>query len=423
MPIEKNTHVVVDNSLVIYQRERTRVWQCKYLLKGKWYRCSTREHDMTAAIRSANMILMEAHMRERFHVVPTSRLFRDVAKLAVKRMEEEMRVGEGRVIYKDYIFVINKYLIPALHTKFIDRITYDDIQDLSVWRINKMRKIPVKSTMKNHNAALNKVFDEAILRNYMKGADRPKLQATGKPSERRPVFTMNEARRLLKGLDFWIRDASTENLQVRLLLKDYIYVLLDTGARPGRELLSLTWANIQYATYTNDRLVIHFEKSKTGRRTAIAKRMTIEALDNIAKRNYGKPLSNLIEYQTTEEIFRHKSVFVGQIRGQAKLIRPINFEKQFAAYLKMMNLLTDRITGRPRTFYSLRHTYATFALLYDKINIHTLSKQMGTSVQMIEKHYSHLDSERAIDQLGSERTMALLDAVDKPKGNLQVVKS
>ena len=28
-----------------------------------------------------------------------------------------------------------------------------------------------------------------------------------------------------------------------------------------------------------------------------------------------------------------------------------------------------------------------------------------------------------LDQLGSERTMALLDAVDKPKGNLQVVKS
>ena len=82
MPIEKNTHIVVDNSLIIYQRERTRVWQCKYLLKGKWYRCSTREHDMTAAIRSANMILMEAHMRERFYVVPTSRLFRDVAKLA-----------------------------------------------------------------------------------------------------------------------------------------------------------------------------------------------------------------------------------------------------------------------------------------------------------------------------------------------------
>jgi integrase len=277
--------------------------------------------------------------------------------------------------------------------------------------------------MKNHNAALNKVFDEAILRSYMKGADRPKLQATGKPSERRPVFTMNEARRLIKGLDLWIRDASTENLQVRLLLKDYIYVLLDTGARPGRELFSLTWANIQYASYTNDRLVIHFEKSKTGRRTAIAKRMTIEALDNIAKRNYGKPLSNLIEYQTTEEIFRHKSVFVSQIRGQAKLIRPINFEKQFAAYLKMMNLLTDRLTGRPRTFYSLRHTYATFALLYDKINIHTLSKQMGTSVEMIEKHYSHLDSEQAIDQLGSERTMALLDLIDKPKGNLQVVKS
>lgn len=132
MPIEKNTHVVVDNSLVICQRERTSVWQYKYLLKDKWYRCSTRELDITAAIRSANMILMKAHMRERFHIAPTSRLFRDVAKLAIKRMEEELRVGEGRVIYKDCIFVINKYLIPASHNKFIDRISYDAIQDLSV---------------------------------------------------------------------------------------------------------------------------------------------------------------------------------------------------------------------------------------------------------------------------------------------------
>lgn len=148
MPIEKISHAVVEGVLYIYQRERTSIWYCRYRLKDKWYRCSTREHDMTAAIRSANMILMEAHMRDRFHVVPTSKLFHDVAKLAIKRMEEEMRVGEGRVIYKDYIFVINKYLIPAFHNKFIDRITYDDIQDLSVWRINKMRKIPVKSTIK-----------------------------------------------------------------------------------------------------------------------------------------------------------------------------------------------------------------------------------------------------------------------------------
>lgn len=421
MPAEKISHAIVLDTLYIYQRERTRVWYCRYRIKQHWYRASTYEHDMTKAIQSANMIFMEANMRDRFQVHATSKLFRDIACLAIKRMEEELNVGQGRVIYKDYIFVINKYLIPAFKDKFIDRMTYDDIEDLDLWRINKMRKVPVKSTMKNHNAALNKVFDEAILRGYMKASDRPRLKAKGKPSERRPVFTMQEARRLLFSLDHWIRDAHEDNVEIRKLFKDYVYVLLDTGARPGRELLSLTWANVQFASHTDDRLVIHFEQSKTGRRTAIAKRMSIEALDNIAKRNYGKPLSHLIEYRNTDAIFRHKSLCNPRIQNTHRLIKPINFEKQFAAYLKYSNLLLDKLTGKPRTFYSLRHTYATFALIYDKINIHTLAKQMGTSVQMIEKHYSHLDSERAIDQLGGERTTALIEAFERPIKKFKVV--
>ncbi len=66
------------------------------------------------------------------------------------------------------------------------------------------------------------------------------------------------------------------------------------------------------------------------------------------------------------------------------------------------------VTGNPRTFYSIRHTYATFALTYDTINIHNLARQMGTSVVMIEKHYSHLDAEKATEQLGGEKMRGLL---------------
>jgi integrase len=49
-------------------------------------------------------------------------------------------------------------------------------------------------------------------------------------------------------------------------------------------------------------------------------------------------------------------------------------------------LLKDRYGDR-RTLYSLRHTYATFALT-NRVDIHVLARQMGTSIGMIEKHYS-----------------------------------
>jgi integrase len=61
-------------------------------------------------------------------------------------------------------------------------------------------------------------------------------------------------------------------------------------------------------------------------------------------------------------------------------------------------LLRD-IDGKKRTLYSLRHTYATLALLTGDIDIHTLARQMGNSVLMIERHYSKLTATMAAERL------------------------
>ena len=39
------------------------------------------------------------------------------------------------------------------------------------------------------------------------------------------------------------------------------------------------------------------------------------------------------------------------------------------------------------SYYCLRHTFATYRLQYGKIDIRTLAKVMGCSVNYIEKHY------------------------------------
>jgi integrase len=64
----------------------------------------------------------------------------------------------------------------------------------------------------------------------------------------------------------------------------------------------------------------------------------------------------------------------------------------------------NELTGKRRVLYSLRHTYATIALQIDKVEIHTLSLQIGTSVGMIEQHYSHLDAVKAAHQLRGEQS-------------------
>jgi integrase len=395
-----NTHEVIQRTLFVYKRARSAVWQCRYQINHKWFTETTREYLLEDAKRVAHMILMDAAIKQRYNVAPISHLFKDVAKLTIKRMEEELRLKEGRVIYKDYIFVIKRYLLPVLGVKPINQLSFKDMEELATKRIENMGHEPTKSTLKTHNAALSKVLTEAVMRGYMTEAQKPVLLTVGRSTERRPEFSLAEIKTLLKGFDGWISLATEEQIEIRLLLKDYVEALLDTGARPGRELLELRWANLKYAE-DKTKLIINFNLSKTGKRTAVGRTMAIMALERIAHRNYAHSLDSLILSQNAEHIFRHKSKY-------QKLIRPVNFEKQMAFYLDHLKMLKCPITGNKRTFYSIRHTYATFALTYDKINIHTLARQMGTSVVMIEKHYSHLDAEKAIEQLGGEKTRGLL---------------
>jgi integrase len=55
--------------------------------------------------------------------------------------------------------------------------------------------------------------------------------------------------------------------------------------------------------------------------------------------------------------------------------------------------------GQTRTLYSLRHTFATFELIENRTDLHTLAKQMGNSATMIERHYSKLTATMAADRL------------------------
>ena len=68
--------------------------------------------------------------------------------------------------------------------------------------------------------------------------------------------------------------------------------------------------------------------------------------------------------------------------------QPYEMSGVFERLMRDSGLLQDS-AGKTRTLYSLRHTYATFALA-DGVPIHTLARQMGTSVGMIERHYSKL---------------------------------
>ena len=61
--------------------------------------------------------------------------------------------------------------------------------------------------------------------------------------------------------------------------------------------------------------------------------------------------------------------------------------------------LNEGLEGtQKRTLYSLRHTYATFSLLYGDMTYEKLRLQMGTSVQMLHQHYDKVN----VDMISGE---------------------
>jgi integrase len=93
-----------------------------------------------------------------------------------------------------------------------------------------------------------------------------------------------------------------------------------------------------------------------------------------------------------------------------------NLRQTFRKFLDEIGLLNDPITGQERTLYSLRHMYATFAIVFEGIDLHLLAKQMGTSIAMIEKHYSHLTPRMNATKLAGRfrERMAELQASNVP---------
>lgn len=69
------------------------------------------------------------------------------------------------------------------------------------------------------------------------------------------------------------------------------------------------------------------------------------------------------------------------------------FNHMFDAFLEDHNLLKDPKTGRKRVFYSIRSAFTTAALNMDAVPIRDLSKQLGNSVVMIQKHYDRATGE------------------------------
>lgn len=383
--------LLAGGKLTVYKRPQSAQYQCRFkLANNKWHSASTGTDNIEQATTNALAIYETVKIKTDAGLAITTKTFKQIALDEIANMSKALANNIGRRCYRDYIFAINKYLIPFFGNYEFENIATEMLADFDAWRISEMGKEPMASTKRNHASAYIRVVNLARERGCI-GHNKavPMLDSKGKRSQPRPAFSKEEIIELLSYTETWQKSSYTERTrQMRTLCIAYIEFLVNTGVRHGTEALRLRWKHIQWHWIGNKKYLRIWVSGKTGPRYLIAKHEVIKVFERLMrwhKLDYTN-LNGLIEARLD------KAIFCLPDNTQIS-----NMENIFRNLLIRSSMRMDS-GGLNRTLYSLRHTYATFALA-SGVDIHTLAKQMGTSVGMIEKHYSKLTATMAADRL------------------------
>ena len=407
---------ICDGNVVLFQRENSKRWQCRIRRNtGTWIDYSTKQTDLKKAKKVAEERYRDIKYRQETGKIDVTRRFSDVCKLARKELLAEYD-DTGRMLAKQLVQVIDKYHIPLLGKYQCHNIQTEQLREFSKKRAELMGKIPTTSTIATHNTALNYVFRKALSLNYIQYMPRLISNDGDSTKKRRSYFNDTEMRQLQNGMTAWVKKTealhkvkggrngidtlSNVSYDIRMMLRDVVLILVNSGIRVGEELLNLKWNNLDIVEQDGmESIRFSLTHTKTGTQRVV---IGYEPIRKNEDERYGcwMPLKRIAErfpklkkmkwdklFQVDEYIFRLPST--GEIVRQEALTK--NFKKLLVScktkQKKKDGLLKDDF-GNVRVLYSLRHTYAS-RRRYEGMSFDNLSVQMGTSVNMLEQHYSH----------------------------------
>jgi integrase len=291
-------------------------------------------------------------------------------------------MDEGRSSAGRYHLIkgtLHRYLLPFFGKRDITMIKKKDLDDYRAWRQaywitgdgSRKEKIyhkvtPASGTLKQEWTVLRGVFLYGVELGLVSPMSMPMLRHEEYTIGRRPAFTLQEYRDLYKFMRKWVRTSPTQHVRAeRELIRNYILIMINCGLRKG-EARNLKWRDLRIFENEHGRWpLLHVQSGKTGERLTVCQPLSRIYFDRLRARGHHTGPDDFI--------FCHEDG------------KPVQHFKSFGALLTAAGLLKDS-AGRVRTIYSLRHTYATFRL-ENGTSIYWLKDNMGTSVQMIERHY------------------------------------
>ncbi len=124
MPAKRDdTHQLIDRELVVFKRDVTAAWYCRYKIDEKWFTATTKEEDLKKAKKAAHNIYLKAQLRKEENLPIVSKRFRDVANIVIRAMEDRIAAGHTVASYKQYKRIADDYLVPFFGSMHVANIT------------------------------------------------------------------------------------------------------------------------------------------------------------------------------------------------------------------------------------------------------------------------------------------------------------
>jgi integrase len=384
-------YTILGDKVYIYKRPNSSFWQCSTYFAGRNRRISTKETSLAIAKEIAEDWYLELRGKLRNGEIKTEKTFRQASEQYLREYDIITHGQRSKEYVEDQHGRSRLHLVPFFGDLGLSEITPGKVQEYRLHRheeaMAKRGKPPARSTMHQEIVILRQTLKTAVRHGWLERL--PDLSEPYRSSKisHRAWFSFEEYKQLYEAT----RKRAHEPKQERYRwgaeqLHDYVLFGVNTGLRPDEAwVLQFRDVTIVDDADSGKRILeievrgkrgVGYCKSMPGAVRPFERLQTRLRPSHLHTASGAKKANN--DAATSKEEWQRP--------GPTDLIFP-NWQRElFKTILEEEGLRFDR-EGRPRTAYSLRHTYICLRLM-EGADIYQIAKNCRTSVEMIEKYYA-----------------------------------